>query len=307
MKYISSIITVTQGDWQYLKEWIEYHHNIGINLFLIAYNGPKEKMKDLPKYDYVKYYDYSTSDNPLFSQFTEKGKEFSGWIFEDKEYDMRIMQQIENQLLRELIYFFPMVKYCCVIDVDEFIDIHSGPKNITFHLDRNFNKKEYPAIKIQMRFYTDNNQIYNNFWANVRERFTEKYKDVNAYKDPGMGKSILNLWHNDVRYGKTKLNSPHTCFNMPNYVIPPKEIELNHYWTKSLEEWISKFNPENDKHYLHRFPNIMFKNFFSMNKITEEKLKAIPELLKKYNIDYDPLKEADENFVNQYKKANSII
>ena len=37
------ILTVTQGDFDYIEEWIEYHHNIGIDLFLIGYNRHPDK------------------------------------------------------------------------------------------------------------------------------------------------------------------------------------------------------------------------------------------------------------------------
>ena len=97
----TAIITVTQGDWQYLEEWIEYHRSIGIDLFLIAYNGPIEEMNRLPKYDYVKYYDYATDDKDPMRSYMDysDGKGFSGWIGEyEREYNGLIMQKIENML-----------------------------------------------------------------------------------------------------------------------------------------------------------------------------------------------------------------
>jgi len=50
----------------------------------------------------------------------------------------------------------------------------------------------------------------------------------------------------------------------------------------------------------------MFGQFFQRNRITPQKLIAIPELLKKYNIDYNPLNEKNKIFVEQYKKYNSL-
>lgn len=304
----TAIITVTQGDWQYIQEWIEYHHNIGIDLFLIAYNGPTEKMKDLPQYDYVKYYDYSTSNNVLFKEMSRNGKRFSGWIYENTPiYYSCFMQKVENQLFNELLYFFPMIKYCCVIDTDEFIKIKNNYQDITkFLISRLPNTNS--SISIRMQFYTDNNELYNSKLP-VLDRFTEKSNIYNIH-DLGYTKAIINLYHEHVRNGEIKLLSPHTCSKLlPNFLLDINEIELSHYFTKSLEEWISKFNSNNDADYLNRF-NInkdVFTEYFKFNKMTDEKLLIIPELLKKYNVKYDPLIEKNKDFVSQYKRVHGII
>jgi len=305
MQETTAIITVTQGDWQYLNEWINYHHNLGVGLFLIAYNGPVEKYGDLPKYPFVKYYDYSTHEgDELFSYMNRgNGVGFSGWHGENTpEFEMRIMQQIENQLLRELIYFFPKVRYCCVIDTDEFISLKMGDTDITqFMCERDNGSFSY--MPIRMAFYDDNNLIYNST-EDVLKRFTHYRWGNNPA--PGFQKLIINVQNVFTKRGNIKLLSPHTCSMRGYPAIHFSEAELKHFFTKTLEEWIMKFDPSIDKDYVLRFGHGIFKVFFEQNDITDEKLLAIPELLKKYNVNYDPLTDEDQNFVENYKRVHKL-
>ena len=305
----TAIITVTQGDWQYLKEWIEYHRNIGVDMFFIGYNGPKELYPRLPQDDYVKYYDYATDDKDPKREYMYLGgnrKAFSGWVGEnDPETSMCIMQQIENQLFREILYFYKFIKYVCVIDTDEFLDIYTEDKDITTFLSKNLPDKN-SSITIQMRFYGDNGKIYNDTTKGVIERFPKPLERTPVIWNAGFGKMIINMWHWDVQNGQIRLLSPHSCSKkLNNFILDPEKIELRHYWTKSLEEWIMKLSSKIDKDYANRFGNTVFSTFFKWNMYTLKKLQAIPRLLKKYDIWYNPLNE-DKDFAYRYAKANNL-
>lgn len=309
MKDGTAIVTVTQGDWQYLEEWIEYHHNIGVDMFFIGYNGPKDLFHKLPKYEYVKYYDYATDPNDPTRSYMNRGDGtgFSGWVRENTpEYNMRIMQQIENQLLREILYFFPFIKYTCVIDTDEFLDIHTDDKDITEFLSKNLPDIN-SSIMVQMRFYGDNEQIYNDTTKGVTERFATPMPKMSATKNCGWGKMIINMHHQHVKDGEIYMNSPHTCAKfLKDFILDTDKIELRHYWTKSLEEWIMKMSPNFDKDYFQRFGNNIFGEFFKYNSITSAKLKAIPKLLAKYDIEYNPCNEQNKSLAYKYAKANNL-
>lgn len=309
MREGTAIITVTQGDWQYLEEWIDYHHNIGVDMFFIGYNGPKDLFYKLPKYDYVRYYDYATDpkDPTRSYMYLSGNKTFSTWANENEsEYNMMIMQQVENQLLREILYFFPFIKYTCVIDTDEFLDIHTEDNNITEFLSKNLPDIN-SSIIIQMRFYGDNEQIYNDKTKGVIERFTKPLPKMSVTEDYGWGKMIINMCHQDVRDGKIRMLSPHTCSKFLKYfILDTNKIELRHYWTKSLEEWIMKLSPRFDKDYLRRFGNNVFGEFFKWNIVTLKKLKTIPKLLAKYDVKYNPCNETNKSLAYKYAKANNL-
>ena len=58
-------------------------------------------------------------------------------------------------------------------------------------------------------------------------------------------KIILNNKHGD--FYDLHYTSPHYCTKYINwFTLPADKIVLKHFFTKTLEEWISKFNPEND-------------------------------------------------------------
>lgn len=308
----SCILTITQGDFNYIKEWIEYHHNIGVDLFLIGYNGNSEDFYKLPKYDYVKYIDFSFNTNDVNSVF--KVNNFSGYykdhVSKYKHFHLHI--KLINVLLEYVKLVYKNIDYTIFIDTDEFISIKdkNSPQNINDFLNMYFPNIN-SSIQIEMEYYTDNNLIYYDNKPCV-ERFTEichPLTDRNWREWDS--KIILNNNHGD--FYDLHYTSPHYCTKYINwFTLPADKIVLKHFFTKSLEEWISKFNPENDRNYTHRFGGKMLETFFlfdgiETNKMTEEKMKAIPQLLKKYNINYDPSTDETNYTIREfYKKCNNL-
>lgn len=308
----SCIITVTEGDFLYINEWIEYHRNLGVNLFLIGYNGYKKNYDKLPQYDYVRYFDFSKDSDPIYNGLnclSQRG--FSGFVkYEDALKDKRILHiqsKIFNILLETVQLLYPSIKYSIVIDTDEFIDIKSENKNINDFLDKNF-PNHNSSWSIEMEFYTDNNLIYYDDRPCI-ERFTEKDVSV-KYFGLGCSKIIINMYHNDTINGKCFMLSSHHCglSNPDRWRFNINDIALKHFWTKTLEEWIMKMNNDYDSDYFRRFHGRIFNDFFYhtvKNKITKDKIKAIPVLLEKYNIKYNPGKdEWNKNFTDIYNKIN---
>ena len=290
----SAIITITQGDFLYILSMINKNFPINEYTFLLTYNFDK-----LPKYDYVRYFDISTNNKyEMFDNFSGKGKNNMTWP--------ELSNKISNLLFNEIkIFFKKYIKYVAYIDTDEFITPLENFNNITEYLDSIYNQtleSEY----IKMEFISDNNLIY---YENkpVLERFNSKgiiiEEDVKDYYK----KSIINIQHKNIDL--LKIYSFHgTSYSKLENTLPTNKIILKHFFTKSLEEWIMKMNPKNDKDYFERFKSELFdkKTFFKFNQMTEEKIKAIPELLKKYNIDYNPIvEEKDPEFKNLYQKMHN--
>lgn len=309
----SCILTVTQGDFLYIKEWIEHHHNIGVDLFLIGYNGKEEDFNKLPKYDYVRYFDFSVNENPIHHRLDSSKVGF----FTREDYDSSIQNRdvcpqigMLNTMLHCIKLLYPNVDYTIVIDTDEFINIKNGTNNINEFLDEYF-PKTHSSIQIKMCFYNTENIYYED--KPCQERFTNGFFLGNGREDDyGCTKIIINNNHKDSY--NINMNSAHICsFYINGFMLDPNIIELKHFFTKTLEEWISKFNTSIDKDYINRFRGKILHNFFfdhcgnKFNEITEEKMKAIPQLLKKYNVNYDPsTEELDEEIREYYKKCNNL-
>lgn len=311
MKNKSCIVTVTSGDFLYIKEWIEYHHNLGINLFLIAYNGNKKDYHKLPEYEYVRYFDFSKDENAVFDELDvlKSNKAFSGCHDLTQILNNPLNNNLQNNilhiLLKTVLLCYPSIKYSIVIDTDEFINIENK-ENINEFLNNNF-PDNYSSLSIEMKFYTNNNLIYYENKPCI-ERFTEIIDK--PYFGFGCTKIVINMYHNDTINGNPLIMlSPHYCgLSHPDwYRFDANKIFLKHFFTKTLEEWIMKLNIDIDSDYLRRFKGNIFGVFFENNKLTEEKIKAIPGLLKKYNINYNPgIEENDEEFKKLYNKINYL-
>ena len=175
----SAIITLTQGDFLYIDEWIQYHHNIGIELFCIGYNGDSKDFNKLPKYDYVKYFDFSTNDSEIFNEFNSTISK-RGWPS---------MWCGCVYIMNNYIKFFckEYIKYVAIIDVDEFISPQEEFTNITEYLD-NIYDQSLPTEFISMQVYNGNGNIYYEDKP-VLERFI---KSINPFKDITPPSLVLN-------------------------------------------------------------------------------------------------------------------
>lgn len=266
----------------------------------------------MPKYDYVRYFDFSINDNPINERFdAKKLGYFACYEPEDAYIKRNVSPQVAmlDNMLHCVKYMYPNIDYTIVIDTDEFINIKNGITNINDFLDKFFPKIN-SSCQIQMCFYSSDDIYYED--KPCRERFNKGKFLMNRDLDPGCHKIIINNKHWD--FPKINIMSAHYCSLYINgFRFDRNIIELQHFFTKSLEEWISKFNRNNDRSYIDRFKGALIKHFFydfsgnKFNEITEEKMKAIPELLKKYNIDYDPsTEEIDDEIRELYKKYNNL-
>jgi hypothetical protein len=123
-------------------------------------------------------------------------------------------------------------EYVAFFDVDEFLVLRNH-KNI-----KDFMKdyKEHPAVCFKW-FYFGNNghtKIENNNYS-VLQRFTKR-----GSKPDAIGKSIVNINTNGI---SMKVHSPDChCFE-----IEPNTAQLNHYYSKTKEEFeIKKSNRVDD-------------------------------------------------------------
>lgn len=303
----SAIITLTQGDFLYIDEWIQYHHNIGIELFCIGYNGDSKDFNKLPKYDYVKYFDFSTNDSEIFNEFNSTISK-RGWSS---------MWCGCVYIMNNYIKFFctEYIKYVAIIDVDEFISPQEEFTNITEYLDNIYDQSLQTEF-ISMQVYNGNGNIYYEDKP-VLERFNKSINPNNPLfenKNTGFKKSILNVQHIDYDHILDNGFGFHeNYYSKSENNLLFNKIVLKHFVCKSLEEWIMKMSPKYDRDYCNRFKGIMFSGWGSYftgyldNKITNEALQAIPKLLKKYDIYYKPeIEEENEEFKKLYRKANNI-
>lgn len=307
---MTAIITCTQGDWQYIDEWIIYHRNLGVDLFLIAFNGDSKDFDRLPKYDYVRYFDFSVNQDrkDLTGQLEIKSLDFYTSNASLTHYTLKLQQRIQNILFDNCRYLYPEIHYCVAIDIDEFIDLKEGT-SITEFLDNVVNVEE-PAVWLCMDFYKDNGFIYNDK-RSVIDRF--KYDHNKFNKDANSiwyHKMILNLWNSEVKQNKHRIIHSHgiNFDNWNKHIVDTNKISLCHFHLKSLEEFIMCLDEQYNRYACTRYKDCILDTYFDFNDYSDEKVKAIPELIKKYEIDVDPaIHEKNETWRQKYIKLNCTL
>jgi hypothetical protein len=331
-KSTSCIITITQGDFNIIEQWIDYNISIGITMFLIGYTGDSKDMYKLPKRDNVIYINLNeyTKDKSYDFHIRFGGVD----LYKQKPFTGKYRQNI---YFDELLYIvktkYNHLDYLALVDTDEYLSFNSKYSDINECFDHNL--KDIDHAHVEMTWYGDNGHIY----ADNQKLLDKFTKPITTLKFPYIKhfntKIIIN---NRLTKDIDKcMLSAHTCnlCQSVNYItfqlyqdkdccLDKCEIELKHFYTRTLEDWIMKMSNNYDKDYNKRFCNNMLSAFFfdeynnQLNEITEEKLKAIPKLLKKYNIEYSILRNekhdlfrriylTSKNTKNKYNKTIPVV
>lgn len=223
--YYSSICAIFKDESRFLKEWLEYHRLIGIEHFYLYNNFSTDNYKEIlrPYVDNnivtliewpVKY-----GQIPAYEDFRYKYKSESRWV--------------------------------AFIDLDEFICPYEE-KNIGDWLKK-FEK--YPSIKIYWKMFGTNGIIEADSNKCVIEQYTNSWK--------GLRNAGKIIWNTDFEphemymehlfcqykiFGKMfrlpSINESYHFISCPNAEKTPQNntLQLNHYWSKSILEYIKKTN-----------------------------------------------------------------
>ena len=218
--YVSILATI-KNEAPYIKEWIEYHRMIGVDRFYIYDNDSTDNIKEVLK-DYIK------SGIVIYNFFSGIGKQLD--IYEDG-----INRYGANTF------------WMAIIDLDEFIVPAKSYDIITFLKDY----EQYPAIAVNWIQFDGNNHI-----KKPEGLVIENYKRAFLPEHPlnQITKSIVQ-----PKYVYEYLDAHHfqytngmavnenfeysTGRDMPNSI---NKIRINHYATKSLEEYKQKINKKDN-------------------------------------------------------------
>lgn len=221
-KYNTSICLICKDENPYINEWLEYHIDIGINHFYIYDNMSTVPIKESIKKEYL-------------NKCTIRD-----WKLNVKEHG-----NIQIKCYSNCLYNYSREsKWIAFIDADEFINIKDN-SNINDFMQQ---YEKYDGLYIDWLTYNANGKIKKEDGL-VRERFTK----VVPYYNDIRGKCI-------VKAHRIVAMSPHFPMMSNNYntivdsdckrvyspmsygLTPMDKITLDHYITKSYEEWIEKLN-----------------------------------------------------------------
>ena len=219
-----SICAIIKNEHEYLKEWIDYHLNIGFDSIFLY-----EDIDSMSHYNIIKNY----SNVHLYKLETLLNNQFFK-IYKDRQlalYYLFLYQKRKN------------IDWCAFIDVDEFIftenqNIHNILANLPTHIG---------GLCIYWENYGANGHI-NKPTGSVMSNYTKPCKILEKDKNTCF-KSIVNL--KNSYYFKNK-HLIENCIDINDNIIGNSNIHpiyhtiwIKHYITKSLEEYKSKLNRGN--------------------------------------------------------------
>ena len=216
--YDFAIVSMMKNASPYVKEWLDYHLLAGVDHFFIYDNDSEDNFAEIVQ-PYV--------DAGLVTYKFYPGK--------------RIMMKAFNEAIDEYKY---LCRYIAFIDDDEFI-FPQDNLNVTEVTDEIlFDERIMGGLEISWMVYGSNGHQTADLNRGVLERFKRRESKVNA----GV-KSIVNprrvdfMWtpHFAVYFDAFAGVKQSDIDALPNvdFKIADK-IVLNHYWLKSLEEYIRR-------------------------------------------------------------------
>lgn len=208
------ICQMIKDEHQYIEEWIEYHHNLGVNRFYLIEDYCSSSHNEiLKKYNYVELYkltDIMNNDEQI--------------LFNDKSYyRQKIVYNIFERLWKN------KNDWCAFIDVDEYIFCD---KQILLNT-LNDNQYKIPYISIIWLYMKCDGHIYH-------PNKGKKYSLIDTYKTylckNDFRKQIINCNEkfNDLTSIQQFTGFPHRFKEIYNF----DNIKLKHFLHKSFEEWI---------------------------------------------------------------------
>ena len=255
------VCSICKNENLYIKEFVEYHHLLGVNKIIIYDNNDingEEIIKPLEYYIKKKYVDIidvrglSSIQIPIYNFCYQNNKNIYDWI--------------------------------TFLDLDEYIYIKNNETFNNFIYNESFEKCE--LIFLNWMIYNDNDLIkYEN------KALNERFKNPKSLYI--QGKSFVRGGFNNLLIPSTHIpgiNIHYFCNSKGSRIYPnnfitnivedkPKAF-IKHYYTKTVEEFCLKINKGN-AHFHKEHPNYIenmryrIKLFFFFNKITINKIKIL--------------------------------
>ena len=232
-KYFLSALTAVRDENEYLEEWLNYHiEEMEFDHFYIYDNESAEPIQEyLEKINY-KYLDKVTIIPWVTSEHTQQDT-CNHWL---KTYGSE-------------------TKWFICMDIDEFVKIKEGQiQTLKEFLESN---SVYSSIKCKWKHYTANGHVEKTDEP-VMERFTVE-TDWSDWKQGGKYFAQSNRVNNFISYvPQVRMNMQTLDFN--NQTITDF-YQLNHYYTKSYEEYVQKIERGSvNPNYMRRY-----QEFFEVN------------------------------------------
>lgn len=224
-KYKVSICAIFKNEAPYLREWLEFNHIVGVEHFYMYNNNSEDDFR------------------PVLAPYIEKG-----WAtLIEWPYDQQQMECYKDCIKN----FSGETKWLGFIDIDEFI-VPKSTDNIYDYLKRF--EQNRGSVKLYWRLYGSSGKMTRNLDGLVTEDFTvcwPKYSETGkCFYNTAFGfdaDSQKNGCLHHSFWAKYNKNIPpinifdHVCVGNINRADGDDfPIQLNHYFTKSYNEYAMK-------------------------------------------------------------------
>lgn len=218
-----AVVAIVKNEAKYIKEWIDYHRLIGVNKFYIYDNNSSDNLREIL--------------SPYISKNIVILHQINGMARQNDAYNDALNRYGKHY------------KYFIALDIDEFIYLNNSKKNNLFDiLQEKINsqgnevggisvnwmlfgsagKKENDGLVTQSFFYRSKD----NFKKNKHIKTICNSQKIVGFLNPHYPIYLKEFYSIDTE--GNKVEGP--------FVYPPKynDIRINHYFTKSKEEFIKK-------------------------------------------------------------------
>ena len=276
-----AILAIAKNEAPYIKEWLDYHRNMGVDKFFIINNDDE---------------DNDTMYNILEAENKAKNDIVQVNIPGAEELKKVGMQEgAYNAVYQQVIKQHSDVKWLAIIDIDEFL-YFDGKSAKEYLAQPVFNDTD--VIHVNWRLYGDNGQIrYED--KPVQERFPNQCPLNVSYNSDERAKgiyenmfikSIVRLTDKPIKIcahttfvqnGITRRSDGTVSTNPWFESISTDNNYVKHYNTKSLEEYIDRRCVSTSTDVAHGVINAKTRLewYFNENEKTPEKLTYIKERL----------------------------
>ena len=218
--YYLGICTIIKNEAPYLKEWLEYHIQKGVELFIL--------------------YDNESTDDTfsILKPYVEKGI-----VIYYKVYGKKMQLRCYNDCLAR---YKNNIKWLCFIDADEFfVSKLSLPSLLKDY-------EKFPAICANWVMFDSNNNVNRPDGKLVIEAYTQIHKNycddnmhVKTITQPSKVRYYVNAHYPILKFFKSKVNEnyqkiPQARTTPDQYSI--QKLRINHYFSKSEEEYLKKID-----------------------------------------------------------------
>lgn len=275
-KYYLSICAFFQDEAEYLKEWIEYHHLVGVQHFYLFNNKSKDNYLDVLK-PYLESGIVELEDWP--------GTARKNWTPDQTKAYLHCLEQVNG-----------ITEWLAIIDIDEFI-VPVKHDDIPAFLAQFNKKKNVGAIRINMQLYgtshlptlpKDKLMIESLVLKAPWDYFTpEENPDNTVVKCIVRPHAMKNYRIHEGDYLPGYQSVPRILASRPNLRFQPikiDQIRLNHYWTRAEDFFYNVKVPRRLRTDEPNYLNIMNKKHIELNQVEDRIMdRFVPQLKERIN------------------------